>query len=252
MYHIAICDDDEKYIIIIKNILEEIEKETEGRTFEISQFYSGEQLVESFETGKCYDALILDMELGGIDGDETARIFREKYPYAVLAFCSGVRGPSIISFKATPYRYILKQQTVQEIKDTIREVIDEMVRRTYVPMEIVRCKGKQIKINVKDILYIENSKRGSNFVMKSGCEEYDYGEKLTLDVKPKELYDIYEKYNFELAQTACLVNMEHIKILNKEDMVLDNGDVIKISRNYQKKFKEAFGRKIANKYDKRG
>lgn len=106
MYHIAICDDSKKYILYLRDILKEVECNIDYKIFEYS---SGEELVRNLDRGINYDLLILDMQLGRMDGDETAKIFRTRFPYTVLVFCSGVRQPTIQSFKATPFRYILKQ-----------------------------------------------------------------------------------------------------------------------------------------------
>ena len=85
MYHIAICDDSREYISYIKSMLDEA-KGDKNIDFKIYEFMSGEELVLNLDRGIDYDLLILDMQLGGMDGDEAAEIFRKKFPYAVLAF----------------------------------------------------------------------------------------------------------------------------------------------------------------------
>jgi len=37
-----------------------------------------------------YDLLIVDVQMPGINGNETARQFRKQFPDTVLVFCSGI------------------------------------------------------------------------------------------------------------------------------------------------------------------
>jgi DNA-binding LytR/AlgR family response regulator len=247
MYHIAICDDSKEFISYIKGVLQEAigDKNIELKIYE---FMSGEELVRNLDRGINYDLLILDMQLGRMDGDETAQIFRKKFPFAVLAFCSGVRLPTIKSFKATPFRYLLKQQTRQELIETMKEILDEVEKNLNEPFIMAHYRWTTQMVKMKDILYIENTKRGGRIVVCPKCEEAKYEEKLLVDKKPEQLQAELEQFGFALAQSTYLVNMDHIELLHSEDFELDNGEVIKIARTYQKSFRDAFVKRFTNKY----
>lgn len=247
MYHIAICDDSREYISYIKSMLDEA-KGDKNIDFKIYEFMSGEELVLNLDREIDYDLLILDMQLGGMDGDEAAEIFRKKFPYAVLAFCSGVHLPTIKSFKVTPFRYLLKRQTRQELVETIKEILDEVEKNSKEPTITAHYRWTTQRIKIDNVLYIENSKRGGRVVVCAKCDEAKYEEKLLVDEKPERLLEKYEQYGFALAQSTYLVNMNHIEILHVEDFVFDTGEVMKIARAYQKSFRDAFIKRFANKY----
>ena len=80
------------------------------------------------------------------------------------------------------------------------------------------------------------------------CDEAKYEEKLLVDEKPELLLKKYGQYGFALAQSTCLVNMNHIEILHVEDFMFDNGEIMKIARAYQKSFRDAFIKRFTNKY----
>lgn len=246
MYHIAICDDSIEYISYIKGIL----NEANGKNVDLKiyEFISGEELVCNLDKGVAFDLLILDMQLGGIDGDKTAQMFRKKFPYAVLVFCSGVRQPTINSFKATPFRYLLKQQTRQELVETMKEIFDEVEKNSKEPYMMAHYRWTTNVVKLKNILYIETAKRGGRIVVCSKCEEAKYEEKLLVDKRPEQLFIELEQYGFALAQSTYLVNMNHIAILRSEDFEFDNGEIMKISRSYQKSFRSAVVRHFADKY----
>lgn len=248
MYHIAICDDSKEDISYVKGIICEAKAE-KNIDFKIDEFMSGEELVSNLDRGFDYDLLILDMQLGGMDGDETAQIFRKRFPYAVLAFCSGVRQPTIKSFKATPFRYLLKQQTRQELVETMKEILDEVEKNSNEPFVMAHYRKTTLMVKIKNILYIENAKRGGRIVVCPKCEESKYEEKLLVDKKPEQLLAELGHFGFALAQSTYLVNMDHIELLHAEDFQFDNGEVMKIARAYQKSFRDAFIKRFTNKYN---
>lgn len=247
MYNIALCDDCKEYIQYLKDIISEANKQY-NFDVRIYEYSSGEELICNLDDKIYIDLLILDMELGGLDGDETARIFREKFANSVLVFCSGVRLPTIESFKATPFRYILKQQNRQEIVKTMQEVLYEVQKKSFVPSIMSHYRGSSYKIILDNILYFENAKRGSSIIVHPDCEEVKMNEKLLVDKKPPELEGELKQFGFALAQSSYLVNMNHIKVLRSEDLIFDTGEILKISRSYKKVFTEAFVKHFGNKY----
>ena len=247
MYYIAICDDSREYIAYMKGILNEAQKD-KGVGFVIYEFQSGEELIENLDSGIPCDLLILDMCLGGMNGDETAELFRKKFPYAVLVFCSGMQLPTIHSFKATPFRYLLKNQSRQEMVEIMKDVFKEVEKNSEEGFIMAHYRWTTYKVKIRNILYVENAKRGGRVVVDGQCEEGKYKEKLLVDKKPDQLIGELEQFGFALAQSTYLVNMNHIEVLRSEEFTLDNGEIIKIARAYQNSFKSAFSKYFANKY----
>lgn len=245
MYHVAICDDDRVFISYIKKIIK-LAKDKEDCEYKIYEYFSGEDLVQHLGDNIQYDLLILDMQLVGIDGDETARRFRKRFPNAVLVFCSGVRPPTVKSFKATPFRYLLKSYSeikfIHEMKEVLKEV-ERNVRESYI---IGHYRNSVIKVRVKNILYIENAKRGSRVIVSKKSEEANFEGKILIDEKLIELSEKFEELFF--AHSSYVVNLNHVEIVKNDELLLDSGEKLSISRTYYKTFREAFTKNIANKY----
>ena len=172
MYNIAICDDSKQYITYIKKVMDEA-RENMDMELRVYEFSSGEELVRNLENDIIYDLLILDMCLGGMDGNETARIFRKKFPYAVLVFCSGQLKPTIESFLATPFRYLMKQQNSSQLLETMKEILNEVKKNSADPFLMAHYRQTMQKVKIRNILYIENAKRGGRIVVTSECKEAD-------------------------------------------------------------------------------
>ena len=165
MYHMAVCDDDKVFISYIRKIFSKANG-TNQYQYKIYEFYSGEELISSLDTNKYFDLLILDMELGGIDGDETARKFREKFKDTVLVFCSGMRAPTVKSFKVTPYRYLMKSYSDRQFVCEMKEILSEVAKKSKEEYIIGHYRNNVIRVNIQDILYVENAKRGSKIMKR--------------------------------------------------------------------------------------
>ena len=214
----------------------------------VYEFSSGEELVRNLENDIIYDLLILDMCLGGMDGNETARIFRKKFPYAVLVFCSGQLKPTIESFLATPFRYLMKQQNSSQLLETMKEILNEVKKNSADPFLMAHYRQTMQKVKIRNILYIENAKRGGRIVVTSECKEADFEEKLLINQKPKQLLEKLKPYGFAMAQSTCLVNMNHIEVLHTTDFKFDTGEIMKISRACQNEFRNNANRYLSSKY----
>lgn len=245
MYHVAICDDDKEFISYIKRIIKQANSRSE---FEINfyEYTSGEALLQNIEGYIQYDLLILDMQLGGIDGDETARIFRKKYPYAVLVFCSGVRPPSVKSFKATPFRYLMKSYSDKRFICEMQEILGEVEKNLQDSYVVGHYRNTALRVKLRNVLYIENAKRGSRVIVSPKSDEAKFEGLILVDEKLQELSGKFAELVF--AHNSYIVNMNHVEYVNGNELILDDGETLSISRTYQKKFREAFTKSIANKY----
>lgn len=245
MYYIAICDDDKNFIEYMKKCIK-LSKKNEQFEMIFYEYYSGEDLVKDMDGTKRYDLLILDMQLGGMDGDDTAKLFRNRFPDSVLVFCSGVRQPTIKSFKATPFRYLLKSHSDEELISEMKEILDEVEKRSRDYYIVGHYRNNILRVNVKNILYIENAKRGSRIIVSPNCEEACFKEKILVDDKLLKISKEFSDLVF--AHSSYIVNINHVEYLNSNELILDSGEKLSISRMYQKTFREKFTKSIANKY----
>ncbi len=245
MYHVAICDDDKEFISYIKKIIKQAKGKRKYK-IKIHEYYSGEELVQNLDGYIQYDLLILDMQLGGIDGDETARFFRKKFPDVVLVFCSGVRPPSVKSFKTTPFRYLLKSYSDKEFICEIQEILSEVEKNSKELCVIGHYRNNVIRVKIRNILYIENAKRGSRVIVCPKAEVANFESLILVDEK---LLELSEKFvDLVFAHSSYIVNINHVEYVNGNGLLLDSGESLSVSRLYQKTFREAFTKSVANKY----
>ena len=66
MYHVAICDDDKRFVSFMKRMLFQAKGE-DATNLNVYEFNSGEELIMTLDETLQFDLLILDMQLGGME-----------------------------------------------------------------------------------------------------------------------------------------------------------------------------------------
>ena len=246
MYHIAICDKDKQFIEYMKTIFNKSGADKSQTYF--YEFHSGEQLLKKVNGPIPYNLLILNVELPGIDGYETAKHFRKKYPEAVLVFCSDEQMPAPEAFKVNTYRYLLKNESENSMLEEAKEILEEVDRTLTLPALMGHRRFDIVKVMLENILYIENVKRGSRIILVPNCRERAFGEQILLNDKLHVLIEKIEKFGFAFAHNSYVVNLNHVDMIQLHELVLDNGDRLSISDLYYRRFRESFTNHIQNKY----
>ncbi|MDE6167483.1 MAG: response regulator, partial [Acetatifactor sp.] len=157
MIKVAIVDDNEVFLCEMKRTLEACVEFTADMVCDI---YSGGSHFLQADSGS-YQLVILDMQMEGRSGYETARILRETNKSVVIAFISGVILPKPEHFIVQPYRYLLKSAEQEEMCRNLEELLRETKRRCYDETVEAASDGKAWRIPVRNILYIAKAKRGS-------------------------------------------------------------------------------------------
>ncbi|MBS5959257.1 MAG: response regulator, partial [Clostridiales bacterium] len=121
MFEIAICDDNAQDR---QRLSERIDKNIpEAEKIRIHEYDSGLLLLEAIK-GIRFSIIFLDVQMKGIDGEETAIRIRELDNNVILVFYTGFVEPSPRSFEVQPYRYIMKNMTEKIMDRYIKDALD--------------------------------------------------------------------------------------------------------------------------------
>lgn len=241
-YHIAICDDDESYIEYAKKLFLDLKEKDE--TFIFYEYLSGEALLNDLDSKASCDLLFLDVQLTGIDGNATAKAFRDKFPNALLAFCSGVYLPTTESFKAVPFRYFLKSYTQEYMHEELTALCNKM-RETKPAPVLPGKRGQQVlRIDLFNVEYIEIAKRGSIIHTFENNEKSSY----ISGTKVSEHFEKLCDFGFAYAHNSYIVNLNFICTITPTELELISGEKLAISRSHSKEFREKFANYLSEKY----
>lgn len=221
---IAICDDEWIQLQATKAQLEEAYKSLDLR---IDVFQDGRQLIASTEK-ICYDLIILDIEMPGIDGLSVARKLRELKQETALVFLTSHLEYALKGYEVNALRYLTKPIKKEQLTEIINHLIEKNSEARRI---LLKAEDEMVMVSVRDILYMEACNQDIRIV--TGDREYlrrynirDYEEQLN-------------PYFFVRCHRSYLVNLSHIARIAGRDIVVDNQDIIPLSRTREKSVKEA-------------
>ena len=249
MYKIAICEDDKNYIEVLKKYI----LKTNVVDVNLLQFYEfscGEHLF--FHSDMDFDLIIMDIQMGEMDGYKTAMELRKIDNNFLLVFCSGVIMPVPKFFKANAFRYLDKHDSEEDMLREMTAIIKQMVDRKDSPF--LMCKyssGKdQIRIYPESVLYIA--------IRGGGCRAYAYGklkqmyptDTLRIKMDINSVAEIFtEKWGFVRLHNSYIVNMAYIVKMSATEVELVDGTRLSVARSKYKHFQQAFAQMAASKYE---
>ncbi len=226
MIRIAVVDDNESDLKIIKNFLRRYEKE-KRQEFDIRVFYDGEDLIAEFEPG--YGMVLLDIQMAGMDGMKAAQTIREKDEYVPVIFITNMPQYAIEGYKVRALDYMLKPVSWPSFSETITRALRYTDHPETGNVVILRKDGMR-KLNVSRICYVEvrdhllyyHTPEG---VFESGGTMQDAQEQLS-------------SLNFFRIHRCYLVNLKWVDSCSGNDVTVA-GDTLILSRNRRKPFLDA-------------
>ena len=231
MIRIGICDDLVEQLQIQEEMVRNIVCRL-GLNTEIKCFQSGEDLLWEMEQKGNMDIILLDIEMGGINGVETARRIREKDNRAILFFISYYEQYCKEIINVQPFRFIDKPVSEEELDRGFREAFKAMSQKE----EIFEYTYKKVpyKILVSKIRYFESDKREVNLYSTDGV--YSFYKKLD------EVEAQLEQMNIKFLRISksYLVNVNYVKEFRYEKVVMDDGKEFKIGPRYKDKIRKSY------------
>lgn len=235
MIKIGICEDVEEELINQQKFVIKIMEEL-SLVFRVICFQKGEDLLFALEKKQELDIILMDIELDGINGIQTARKIREKDLQVILIFISSYDRYYGDIVKLYPFDFLDKPVSKESLMTTLKKASTVVGKRR----DFFEFNYKKIhhKIFLSQICYFESSKR---VVYLHGVGEiYSFYRKL--DEVEKELEQ--SSLPFIRVHKSYLINPNYIEEYHYKKIVMMNGREIKISRSYQDSVRKFYMREM--------
>ena len=226
---ICLVDDDSTQLDYLKIIIEKWATRYNVNVH-INFYHSSEEML--FENNESYpfDMIVLDIQMGKINGIELAKRIRETDKNVTIAFLSGMADFVFDGYEVQAIRYILKPVKDKQVYELLDYVNTHIIKeKKYL---ILSISGEKKKINYKDIIYFESM--GHYIVLHLINEEYDY--KYNISDLCNELADS----DFIKTHRSYVVNAKYIEKITKNECELINNIKVPLSRNSYKSVNEMF------------
>ena len=234
LVNIVICENDKNDQEFVKDKVVEILDDLDIE-YEIKVYNSGDDLLEGYD--KYTDIILLDIQMDGLDGMETARKIREFDDNVEIIFITSFVEYALEGYEVNAYRYLLKPVKDENLMTSLINCLND---RNFVKRSIVIKEGDtRIKISLKDIMYIEV--QGNDITVHTLKDTYR--TKGTMSNFETEI----NSDMFVRCHKSYLVNLEYIKSIKRYTSILVNDEDVPLSRNKYKEIKDRFFEMIEDK-----
>lgn len=221
----AICDDDKSIMDEIRPIINNF---ANARRFEALTdcYYSGEDLVLS-ETA--YDLVILDYQMGQLNGLDAARILREKNCTCAIIFLTNHPHFVFDAFTVKAHRFLKKPLIPEHLIEALDSYF-KMYGFDY-PL-LLQSKYETVCVETKDIVFLEAVNKCCNIHLQHKCIPCSKTMAVISNRLPRN--------HFYKVNRAFIINFNYIDSYDNDSIFFKNGESVHISRNYLTAFKTAY------------
>jgi len=250
LFNFAICEDDLECNSKIYNIVNDNFLKWNAK-FEIQQFDSGKDMLENISE-TMFDLIFLDIDLDQICGFDVADKLKAINKDMDIIFVSNTQDMIGRAIHYSPFRFIEKVNMDNDIPEAIEAYIKKISNEILL-IESDIINRQPIKIRIKDILYLESIRHNIKviYIKRYSGEKNIQGFGQYNKAEFRGSLTVYEKrwamFGFVRASKSYLVNVKYMKKVKREGIILDNNDIVAVSRGELEQVKEEYN-KYVRKY----
>lgn len=228
MIRAVIADDEEEILEYLERKIIKIFK-TIGADAELYSCQSGKELVK-LHGEMDFNIIFLDLEMPEMDGFETAKAIRNDDPNVVLVFVTNMDDLVFNAFKYNAVAFVRKKHLNEELEDAVEQAYRKAVAKLSV--QLLRTEKGDVCFKLDEILYF--SSQGHN-VWLHHSDGKSYRVLYTLE----RIESLVPAGIFVRCYSGILVNCGCIFSVDKENVMLTNGEAVALSRYRKKEVKNA-------------
>ncbi len=222
---IAVCDDEKEVRDMFAGRIGELYPDAD-----VSFYQSGEELLLA---GNDPDILLLDIQMPGKSGMETAKQFRRNNKDTVIIFVTALEDYVFQAFDVGAFHYLVKPfddgKFVEVLSNAAAETADKKRRgkadgRRKRPPLIVSTGGRHVSVDLEEIVYAEVYDRKVVIHTVDSDIEY-YGRMKELEEKAGD--------DFFRSHRAYLVNFGFVRKYDASVVYLERGQALMTKQKYR-------------------
>lgn len=225
---IALCDDERILLSALENNIRTI-LDQRSITYELECFEDGYDLIRHYRD---FDVIFMDIDMPIMDGLSTAKLIREKDKCCRVVFLTSFGEFVYKAFEVNAFRCMVKPIDSLELAGILEAVVNDMKTSQKKLISIETQHNKFMQLNMDDILYIETVHRGVRL--------HTAHQVIESTLLMKDVEAILPHNQFFRTHISFLVNMGQIRESRSTEIVMNNHDIVLLSRLKASKFKSAF------------
>lgn len=216
-YRIAICDDnltDSGYVEKLVNTWAQKRKVS----VLVETFPSAEAFLFRYEEEKRFDFLLLDIEMGAMDGVALAKRVRRDNEALQIVFITGYSDYIADGYDVAALHYLLKPVEQEKFCSVLDKGAEKMRQEEHcLNLEL---SGEMIRIPLREIRFLDVHQ---NYVTIHGRQDYTVK-------RPLKEFEAAMDTNFYRAGRSLILNLSFIRRVTKTEVYLSDGTVLPLPR----------------------
>ncbi len=216
-YRIALCDDEAAQRDYLGALIHSWAEQS-GCEVKIAVFESAEAFLFDYTEQKDCDILLLDIEMGEIDGVTLAKRIRKENEMVQIVFVTGYSEYIADGYEVAALHYLMKPVD----RDKLFSVLDRAVRKLRKNEQALTLvlPGETVRVPLYEIRYLDVRQ---NYVTVHGKKEY------TLKKSLGEFEPLLDERFFRIGR-SCILNLTCIQRVTRTDVYLTDGTVLPLPR----------------------
>ena len=214
---IAICDDQRKDSEYISALVRKW-AEGKGISAKLELFPSAEAFLFQYEEQKDWDLLLLDIEMGNMDGVSMAKTVRRENEAVQIVFITGYSDYISEGYEVAALHYLMKPVKPEKLFAVLDRAAEKLRRNEG--FLTVQTTEETVRLPFYTIRYLDVQK---NYVTVHA--KADYTVKRTLSEMEAEL----DRRFFRIGR-AAIVNLDLVQRVTKTEVRLSDGTALPLPR----------------------
>ncbi len=218
-YRLAICDDEAAEAARLSALAEGWATAAQ-HTVNTATFPSAEALLMEQGSGGLFDILLLDVEMGGMDGITLAKQLRAAGCSAQIIFVTSHFEFAAEGYEVDALHYLTKPVSSERLAAVLTRAAEKLAAAP--PTVLVRCEGETVLLAQRDILYAEAFLHYISIHTQDGSE---YRIKESISAFAARVGEGFFKNH-----RSYLVNLAHVARIGRDRLTLADGRQLPLAR----------------------
>ena len=238
IFKVAICDDEENDIRLLKDHLQKIGADLDI-DFEITAYNDSRKLLSDYTRAGTFHVLFLDVEMPEPNGIEAAHRIRRLPDRDVrIVFVSSYPQYMKDSFNVQTFQYLTKPYSYKELQSVILQLARDFEESKSSCLMLKTDLAEEL-VNVNDIISIECLDARKKTLLVHLTDRTIEASGSIGDLE-KELEDL----GMVSPCRGYLINIRHLHYFQDDSVIMRDKSVIPLSRRKKKSILELFNKKL--------